>query len=205
MRTPSSRCLWLLLPALALGWMPAASVRPKYACQRVACHPSMRDGRRQGRVGQVIRAEVAHVIREAHSVGSTRIPSGVRDMISVVDVDMSPDLRNARVKVSIIGERKDKISAVRWLRGNVRGLRHEIAKRNRHMKRIPELSFHHVDVGAATDMMVKLQTLRAEDEAAERARGDGDDDDDGLDFDGLDDDSWLDEDDEDFDDEEDED
>ena len=95
---------------------------------------------------------------------------------------MSPDLRNARVKVSVIGDRKDKVSAVRWLHGNVRGLRHELARRNRGMKRIPMLTFDHVDVGAATDIMIKLDQLRREGEAKERARGDGDSgDEDGMD------------------------
>ena len=71
--------------------------------------------------------------------GKQRCPPGLENMISIVDVDMSPDLRNARVKVSIIGDRKDKISAVRWLRGNVRGFRHELAQRNRGMKRLKVL------------------------------------------------------------------
>ena len=128
-------------------------------------------------------------------------------MISIVDVDMSPDLRNARVKVSIIGDRKDKISAVRWLRGNVRGFRHELAQRNRQMKRVPMLTFDHVDVGAATDMMVRLDELRMEREAAEeRRRNEGErvpDEEGGIDFsvsddeafdDDDDDDLWIDED-----------
>ena len=38
----------------------------------------------------------------------------------MVDVDASPDLGNARVKVSILGDRKAKISAMRWLNSNVR-------------------------------------------------------------------------------------
>lgn len=156
-------------------------------------------GRRSDRVGQVVRSEVADVIRTAHSVGSTRIPSGLQQMISVVDVDLSPDLRNARVKVSIIGDRKDKISAMRWLQGNVRGLRHEVAKRNRGMKRIPVLSFAHVDVGAATDIMVQLEQLRREDEEAARRRGEVADVDEqsGLDLSASDEDAWLDDDDDD--------
>ena len=129
-------------------------------------------------------------------------------MVSIVDVDMSPDLRNARVKVSIIGERKEKISAVRWLQGNVRGLRHELAQRNRHLKRVPMLTFDHVDVGAATDMMVRLAELRREgEEADERRRAEGEsvpDEEGGLDFSVADEDAWLDEEeDEDWDDEDD--
>ena len=156
-----------------------------------ACSPAvvmMAGGKRTDPVGHLIQSELAMVIRNVHNVGTQRIPSGLQQMISVVDVDMSPDLRNARVKVSIIGERKDKISAVRWLRSNVRGIRHELAKRNRGMKRIPMLSFSHVDVGAATDIMVQLEELRVQDEAAARSRGDG------IDFEATDDEAWEDED-----------
>jgi len=157
------------------------------------------DGRRSSRVGQVVRAELATLIRDGDVRGGKKIPDGLNGLISVVGVDMSPDLRNARVKVSVIGERKDKVSAVRWLRGNVRGLRHELAQRNRGMKRIPMLTFDHVDVGAATDMMVKLDELRREREAAARARGEDPDADPeaDLDVDMSDDDVWLDDDDDD--------
>ena len=205
------------LPFAARAGPTAATVqqlRHRLAPPRIAppalMGASRGDGRRQGRIGQVVQAELATVIRTAHSLGNTRIPSGLQQMISVVDVDMSPDLRNARVKVSIIGDRKDKISAVRWLRGNVRGLRHELAQRNRHMKRIPILSFAHVDVGAATDIMVKLGELRREDEEAAISRGEASDEDDGgIDFDASDEDAWLEDDDDDddllFDDDEEED
>jgi len=155
--------------------------------------------RRPSRVGHVVQAELATLIRTGEIHGKQKIPSGLQQMISVVDVDMSPDLRNARVKVSVIGDRKDKVSAVRWLKANVKGLRHELAKKNRGMKRIPQLSFDHVDVGAATDMMIKLDELRQQDEAAASARGEGEDEDleGGIDFAADDDDAWLDDDDDD--------
>lgn len=195
--------LLALLPAPARPFYHGVhfAVAPALHQARRAAMPaagvSRESGRRPSRVGQVVRAELATVIRTANSVGSKRIPAGLQSMISIVDVDMSPDLRNARVKVSIIGDRKDKISAVRWLQGNTRGLRHELAKRNRGMKVIPMLSFAHVDVGAATDTMVQIEKLRALDEAAAQARGETDDDSGGIDFDAADDDAWLDEDDDD--------
>jgi ribosome-binding factor A len=164
------------------------------------------DGRRRpSRVGNVVQAELARLIRSGDVHGKQRIPDGLNQLISIVDVDMSPDLRNARVKVSIIGDRKDKVTAVRWLRGNIKEIRHELAKRNRQMKRIPHLSFDHVDVGAATDMMVKLDELRREGLAAAHARGDVTDGmqpdvEGGIDFSVDDEDAWLDDDDDDDDD-----
>jgi ribosome-binding factor A len=106
-----------------------------------------------------MRSELSSVIRSGNVRGSKRIPGGLQQLISVVDVDMSPDLTNARVKVSIIGDRKDKISAVRWLQSSARAIRYELAQRLRHMKRVPQLSFTHVDIGAATELSVKLAEL----------------------------------------------
>ena len=195
MRDAARRTLALALVALAGGFSPPCGRRSGPAQQLRAPPTAMRlgerDGRRGSRVGQVIRSELATVIRNGNVHGKQGIPLGLNTLISIVDVDMSPDLRNARVKVSIIGERKEKISAIRWLQGNVRGLRHELAKSNRGMKRVPMLSFQHVDVGAATDMMVKLKVLREEREAAAAARGESvEDEEGGLDFGVGDDDAW---------------
>ena len=40
---------------------------------------------------------------------AARCPGRVRQMISLVDIDVSPDLRNARVKFSVLGDRQDKV------------------------------------------------------------------------------------------------
>jgi len=189
----------MMIPSTALALLLAMVVTPAAGLAA----GSRGGGRRTSRVGQVVRTELSDVIRAGVVIGKQRCPAGLEQMISIVDVDMSPDLRNARVKVSVIGDRRDKVSAVRWLRGNVRGLRHELAKRNRGMKRMPMLTFDHVDVGAATDMMVRLDELRHEREEAEsRRREAGEsvpDEEGGIDFAATDDEAWLDDDDEDWD------
>lgn len=148
------------------------------------------EGRRPDRVGQVVRSELATVLHSGAVHGNKKISGRLLSMISIVDIDMSPDLRNARVKVSIIGDRKDKISAVRWLQGSAKPIRHVLAQRLKGMKRIPQLSFQHVDVGAAVDMMVKIQELSEERQRAEAARGEGGDAG-ALEFDGDDDDAFA--------------
>lgn len=120
-----------------------------------------RDGRRQGRVAQVVRKELAEVLH-AGDIRGKRLATSIREMISIVDVDVSPDLRNARVKVSILGDRKDKISAVRWLQSSRGGIRYCMGKRMKEFKRLPEIKFEHVDVGQAVDVMVLIDKLAAE-------------------------------------------
>ena len=83
-------------------------------------------------------------------------------MISLVDIDVSPDLRNARVKFSVLGDRQDKVTATRWVLGNAGGIRMALAGRLRQMKRVPALNFQHVDVGKAVDVMVLLDQLSNE-------------------------------------------
>lgn len=119
------------------------------------------------------------VLRIDSIYGPKPISGQLRQMISIIEVDISPDLRQARVKVSIIGDRKDKITAIRWLQGNTGGIRYALAKRVKGMKRVPNLSFQHVDVGQAVDVMITIDKLAAE-QRERQVEG-------GLDF-GLDDD-----------------
>ena len=198
----------LLLSLGSSSWLPVPGPAAGAAVSRVAhCQPRLLappimaagrvrgDNRRTSKVGHVVRSELSTVIREGRVRGKQKCPSGLELMVSVVDVDMSPDLRNARVKVSVIGDRKAKISAVRWLRSNVRGFRHVLAQRNRHMKRVPMLTFDHVDVGAATDMMVRLEEMRNEADVAEARRvANGEyavaDEEGGIDFAAKDEEAW---------------
>ena len=103
-------------------------------------------------------------------------------MIQIIDVQVSPDLGNARVKVSVIGDRKDKISAVRWLQGNTKGLRHKLAQNLQHMKRVPSLHFSHVDVGRAVDVMTTIEKLSQQRARRDSKRVFSNDIEDGLDF-----------------------
>lgn len=63
-------------------------------------------------------------------------------LATVIEVDVSPDLANARVRVSTLGgdpEHKAMIEALQRARGHVR---HELAQRLRNnLRRVPELRF----------------------------------------------------------------
>jgi ribosome-binding factor A len=111
-------------------------------------------GRRTSRVAQVVQQELAGIIRSGTVHGPRAIQEHLRHMISIVDVDVSPDLGNAKVKVSIIGDQKDKISAIRWLQSSAGPIRHVMAQELKAMRKVPRLTFVHVDVGKAVEVMV---------------------------------------------------
>tara|TARA_B110001452_G_scaffold186651_1_gene157109 strand:+ start:486 stop:1121 length:636 start_codon:yes stop_codon:yes gene_type:complete len=195
---------------LAIALLPLPLPTPCTPSLRLAAHrraapplllarrAPVSDGRRSARVAQVVQSELAQVLH-AGDIKGKRLDYAIRSMISIVEVDVSPDLRNAKVKVSVHGDRKDKVSATRWLTDQRGGIRHALAQRMKEFKRLPHLSFQHVDVGQAVDVMVLIDKL-----AKERAERGGDEEEGGLDFDADDDEAFA-EYEEDWDDEEDDD
>ncbi len=96
--------------------------------------------RRTGRVGDLIRAELSDLL--LRHVRDPRVR-----LVSVTDVEVSPDLRHAVVKVSVLGEEEQRLETVEALR-HARGyLRTELARRLRMMRVTPELIFE-LDRGA---------------------------------------------------------
>jgi ribosome-binding factor A len=138
--------------------------------------------KRQFRVGELVRTELANILHTGNIKGrdATYLEPDVRQRISVVSVDVSPDLRQARVVVSIRNANPkqrtpeedeqtmyyeedaavDKRRAFSWLVENTKSLRHTLAQRMSHMKTSsPNLTFHQVDVAAATDVMYLIEKV----------------------------------------------
>lgn len=175
--------------------------------------------KRQERVGHVVRTELAQIVTGGKSLrrDDDPIENELRRRINVVHADVSPDLRQARVTVSIMSkagrgkeERMDDTVAKRrayaWLIRETKSIRHELAQRMKHMKASPDLTFVQVDVGAAVDVMQLIEKVSSgykrddvKDTALEEEYGldDDDDDDDGWEDEDDDDDGWEDDDDDD--------
>lgn len=90
----------------------------------------------------------------------------LRQRISIVNTDVSPDLRQARVSISVSSLKKagadgtvDKRRAYAWLVRNTKQLRHTLAQRLKHMKTCPQLTFVQVDVAAAVDVMYLIDQV----------------------------------------------
>lgn len=96
--------------------------------------------RRGHRVEDLIRAELSSLILRRMNDPRVRLAS-------VSGVDVSPDLRRARISISILGSEEEREQCLEALR-NARGfLRSQLARNLRHMRNTPELAFE-LDQGA---------------------------------------------------------
>ena len=95
--------------------------------------------RRSERVGELLQAEISQLLVRA--VQDPRVR-----MTSIAAVDVSPDLRRAVVRVSVLDEarRDESLEALRHAAGFIR---RRLAQRLRHMRVTPELVFE-LDRGA---------------------------------------------------------
>ncbi len=89
---------------------------------------------RTDRVDELLRQEIGTLL--AKELADPRI-----GFTTITDVETSPDLRHAKVWVSVIGGRSDRTETVRALQASMGFVRHELGKRLR-IKRIPALHVH---------------------------------------------------------------
>jgi ribosome-binding factor A len=89
---------------------------------------------RTDRVDELLRQEIGTLL--AKELADPRI-----GFTTITDVETSPDLRHAKVWVSVIGGRSDRTETVRALQASMGFVRHELGKRLR-IKRIPALHIH---------------------------------------------------------------
>jgi hypothetical protein len=115
----------------------------------------------------MVRNELAQIIHRG-STGTDYLEDGLRRRISIVNADVAPDLRQARISISVsksVGSdlndaAMDKRRAYAWLVRNAKPLRHDLSKRMSHMKQSgPTLQFVRVDVAAAVDVMYLIDKV----------------------------------------------
>lgn len=113
--------------------------------------------RRTDRVGDLLRAELAELL--AREVNDPRARGAV-----VTSVDPSPDLKSARVLVSVMGTDEEREEAVGALRGAAGFLRSRLGRKVR-LKNIPELRFQ-LDRGAEHSQRISdiLESLHVDDD-----------------------------------------
>lgn len=90
--------------------------------------------RRLLRINDLMRETISELI--SRQVKDPRLAS----VVTVTDVETSPDLRHARIFVSVLGTPEEKTSALSGLRSATKFIRHELGGRI-DLKRVPELTF----------------------------------------------------------------
>jgi ribosome-binding factor A len=118
----------------------------------------MAQGSRPERVGEQIRKELSELIaREVHDPGV--------GFVTITQVKMTPDLQNARVFYTLIGDEKARKDTARALGRATPFLRRQIARRVK-LKTVPELAFFYDESIERQDRIEKLildiQAERAE-------------------------------------------
>jgi ribosome-binding factor A len=124
-------------------------------------------GRRTDRLGEEIREEVAKII--GRDLKDPRI-----GFVTVTRVELTHDLRNAKIFVGVLGDPAERVKTVSALRKAAGFVRREIGRRIR-MRVTPEIAFQ-LDTGLdATDRVARiLQEVHAADAAAEAEGAVGD-------------------------------
>jgi ribosome-binding factor A len=122
--------------------------------------------KRQERVGHVVRTEIASIIHKGFIKNDNDpIEDELRRKINIVHCDVSPDLRQARVTVSVMSGKDRKLDAISkkrayaWLVRTTKAIRHSLSQKMKHMKASPDLTFVQVDVGAAVDVMQLIEKV----------------------------------------------
>jgi ribosome-binding factor A len=106
---------------------------------------------RTDRVDELLREEIGALL--AKELADPRI-----GFTTITDVETSPDLRHAKVWVSVIGGRTDRVETVRALQASMGFVRHELGKRLR-IKRIPAL---HIQLDDSAERGTRLLHLLGE-------------------------------------------
>jgi ribosome-binding factor A len=91
-------------------------------------------GHRADQVGAQVREEIMQIIHR--HLKDPRI-----GFASITEVRMSPDLRSARVRVSVLGDETEQKQTLAGLRSATGLIRHELGRRLENLKVAPELRF----------------------------------------------------------------
>ncbi len=132
-----------------------------------------RDRRRPRQVADLVRAEIARLLRE-----DLRDPN--IGFATITDVAMSPDLRQARVHVSVLGgpaEFQKSVAALNHAAAHMRGL----VGRNCGLRYAPELRFfedHSIERGARIEELLREVSEDSSPTGEDRRKGNEDNEDD---------------------------
>lgn len=113
-------------------------------------------GQRLVRVNQLMRKEISDILHTDYRAETV--------CITITEVDVSPDLRYARVYFSVIGKSLDMREAGRFLRNHASVIRSKLNKRII-LKYSPRLEFHHdPSLERGSDMIEFMDQVELDDQ-----------------------------------------
>ncbi len=115
-------------------------------------------GQRNLRVNVLVQQEISHLLHTRYR--------GQTVYITVVDVSISPDLRNGRVYYSVIGGEAEKKNAEKFFRQNAHDIRHHLGKRIV-LKYLPHLRYVYDESIARGVEIIDLMDEVADEEISE--------------------------------------
>jgi ribosome-binding factor A len=120
--------------------------------------------RRILRVNELLREELAELLRR-----ETEDPE-LQTLISITEVDTSPDLRVAKVYVSTLGDDEEMVRVLRRMRHAARFFRRELARRV-NLRHTPELDFQlDPSISRGARILKLLGDLQAEQDREQPAK-----------------------------------
>ena len=106
-------------------------------------------GRRIDRIEEQLRIELSEIMER--EIQDPRI-----GLATVTAVKVSPDLRHARVFVSVLGDENQRKKTIEGLRSAASYARRSLMKRLHHLRRIPELTF---DYDESIEKGIRIEEL----------------------------------------------
>jgi len=84
------------------------------------------------RVNELVQRELSAILHQHYQSESVAV--------TITEVRVSPDLRDARVFISVVGDEETATQKIRWLRGRATAIRQELGKRIV-LKFLPKLEY----------------------------------------------------------------
>jgi ribosome-binding factor A len=112
--------------------------------------------RRAERISNLIRQEISELLQE--QINDPRLSS----LISITQVITSPDLMQAKIYVSILGDKADRNEMLRGFKAASGFFRRELARRLT-LRHVPELSFHFDDsIERGTNILQLIEQISSD-------------------------------------------
>jgi ribosome-binding factor A len=94
------------------------------------------------RVNELLQRELSDILRKHHQSEAVAV--------TITEIRVAPDLRDARVFVSVLGDEEELERKLRWLRAHSKEFRHELGRRIvlKYMPRFEYVADHSTEQGA---------------------------------------------------------